>query len=530
LGWTVASVNDPKLPLGLFVPRLAWVVLLASLLAVFIARVRARAFTRDGVADAAVIFVAAFVLRAVVPWGPLDFAEPERLTGLWDEGYFTLSAWSSFSVAFEPARLLDFPLFAYRWFGPLLGSVTCVLVCVIAKKLGLSRVAAVVSGLVLATWPVHVRFSASGNPALLATLLWLAVLFFTLQAHEREDGFPLPRGEGQGERAHLPRWFVLGALVVLCVHARAEGRFVALPLAVWAWKSRARFIFLGVVALALLPYAVENLVPSGSTASFRTGIAALGNTLLARGVTPDWSLVAGLVGLCWPGLFTKKQRAQFALVFAVIVVTACAFGSEDNPLWGHWRYLMPVLPFVALGVGRVTELLGKNVPRRVGIIGLVFALLPLVVLRGVLLRSVDLQQEFQFVLRSAPSLPRDAKVVLEVPLENDGTNGQVHFELTAAMAARLAGREVLFADVPRPPAAYVLFQGLSRGLASRKAVSGDQLDGVILSQRERVAPLALVLNSQCQHAASNSERPLAPPVFGWSLEECEVEFSWVRLR
>ena len=516
LAWKPVLKNDPRPSLALVVPRLAWAVLFVALLVALVQAVRTRAFTRDGLADASLVFVAAFVLRAAVPWGPLDFAEPERLAGLW-EGHTTPSAWSSFSVLFEPARLLGFSLGAYRCVGPFLGAATCVLVAVTARRLGASRAAAVIAGLVLATWPVHVRFSASGNPALLAALLWLAVAFFTLREREARSGLEL---------------VVLGALVVLCVHARAEGRFVVLPLAVWAWSAPLSFArklaFLAVLGAALVPYAVENLVPSGSEARFSSGLVALGKTLAARGVTPDLSVLAGLVGLALPGL-TRTQRAQLALALGFLLLTACAYGAEDNPLWGHWRYLMPALPFVALGVARAVDALSGRF-RRAPAVGLAMALLPLLTFRGVLLRPVDLQEEFQFVLTTAPLLPRDARVVVDVPAQN--ATGMVHFELTAAMAATLAGHKVQLADETGGEGPRVLYQGLTRRFGARRSLPPEAVGDLLLTERRRVAPLALVMNSQCQPPppASEAEVPRAPPVFGASLDDCEVELSWIRVR
>ncbi|MFT3713007.1 MAG: hypothetical protein QM817_35590 [Archangium sp.] len=512
LEWTRSGAPKATIRWALVPPSIAWVLLLLG--CVVLLAQRARSLERAVVLDATVLFIAALVLRLVVPWGPLDFAEPERLPELWAPYREVQSGWSAFSELFAHLRRLHVPLLgAYRLVGPVLGAATCVVVFAIARRLGVSRFGSVIAALVLATWPLHVRFSASGNPALLAAACWAVVLLFLLF-----------------EDALTPAQLVVfGAALILCIYTRPENRFVVLPLALWWWRSatsrRAKFVFAAVLGVALIPYALENLVPQGQHLDATTGLIALGKTLLARGITPDWSLFAGIVGLALPGL-SRTQRIHLALVAAPILISAVLFGSEDNPLWGHWRYLVPALPLVALGCGRAFDALTIVQPRAALGVGLVLALAPLVVLRGVLLRPVDLQEEFQFVLRTVKDVSHGQPVLLDDPA-TDSPMKNVHFELTPAMAVTLAGAESDFASSQSD--ARFLYQGLARRLDGRATAKLEARSEVVLTQRVRVAPLALVLDSQCPQPEL-AERPLAPPVRGAALDDCEVELSWIRLR
>src|SRR5690606_29298004 len=127
-------------------------------------------------------------------------------------------------------------------------------------------------------------------------------------------------------------------------------------------------------------------------------------------VSPLYWVVLGASG--W---FSKRAdvAARRALAVAVIMllVSAVVFGSEDNTLWGHWRYLLPICPLLSLGsamsidalalrLGRVrissttgddeekTQIrpLARSPYGVIGGIGLVLAFAPLVMLKSTLYR------------------------------------------------------------------------------------------------------------------------------------------------
>ena len=528
------TVQSYRPALLLRVPPMAWVMLVIVLGALGVRGVRKAKFEVNGGPLAALlVFGVAFGLRLLVPWGPLDFAEPERITGLWLPSFELEGTYASLSLLFKQLVQLGVPaLTLYRFTGPLLGAVTCALLVPTARAFGGSRLAALIAGLALASWPVHVRYSASANPSVLAAALWLAVLLVM----------------ATDWLSHFERLGLLLPLVVLCVYARPEGRFVVLALIPWLWSAalprRAKLAFCVLGAAALGPYALAYLVPQGAHVDLRAGLGAFFDTLVVRGVTPFYWVLLGVVGW-FLGHPPRFARIALGVMVVMLLLSAVAFGSEGNPLWGHWRYLVPLTPLFALGAALAVDALARAFPRPLVLgAGVVLALLPLLVLRSALTRPIDLQEEFQFVLRTAPRLVASRTVALDMPSGGDPTQGYVHFELLPAMALALAlgpgevlpshldpvqGMALFVRDQRRPAPPFITYQGLSRRSGARRTVAPEALGAALESGTFAVAPAGVVVDSQCQKPTAEGVWQ-NPSIEGMALADCTVELSWYEVK
>ena len=205
---------------------------------------------RTAVLTAAGIGLFALLIRLFASWGPGDLAEARR----WDILY-ALQPESRPGMALVPnlANLLSHlgipSLWLYRGVGLTTGAMIAVLTFTAATVSQLRKPWPVFAGLLVAAWPAHVHYSATGGYTTLGPLLFL--LAWTLLRAET--------------MAPIARLFLSSALLTASVYARPEYPLLALavlPLLLQpGWNLRMRLTFLGTFAVFVVSY----LAVMGST-------------------------------------------------------------------------------------------------------------------------------------------------------------------------------------------------------------------------------------------------------------------------
>ena len=433
----------------------------------------------------------ALAARLIVPWGPLNFAETERLAALWGEGFHVDPLFAAVGSLQALLRWLGLDVGAlYRFGGPAFGTIGVVLTAVAARNLGLSRSASLVAAAVVAAWPAHIRYSACGGMSVPGATLWTAVFVLALPARRTAALQPL----------------ALAAAVALAIQCRPEYRLLVVGVAPLAFAGalsrRSRLGALAATALLLLPY-VPHLAPEAGRVSESTlalvrahplematqllleqPLALLYRDLLAAPrVAPAWWVVAGLSGLL-VGRAPRAARLAIAGLVATQLAVCAAFGNEQNPLFDQWRYLVLTVPFFGLGVGLLTDRLRDRLPDPLSdryrggrgaallvAVPLVAGLIHLPILR----LETDLQREYQWLTEHLPRHIAAKDTVLTLasrPLPSCVV-------CTPALAAASAGVPSAthlpwFDGAARPTAgAAVVFRGL--------AWAGPALPGYLLT-------------------------------------------------
>ena len=254
----------------------------------------------------------------------------------------------------------------------ILGTLTVLVVYLIGRRR--SEATGLIGALLVAVFGQHVRESHYALTDVPLTFAIAAAWLASLRA---------------GERPSLARFAVAGALAGLATSAKYPGVFAfVLPLLViWATpgslgvvRLRATLVTVGAGAAAFLltsPYTVLDLP------AFLDAFAYLANVYRAGAppAEPPWLLYIkhfrngagyGLLYAVVPAVawtiwqLGRRQSRVFALLALVVPAILYAFISRQQIVYG--RYLLPILPFVAVMVGGLAgdllRLVAAATPRR----------------------------------------------------------------------------------------------------------------------------------------------------------------------
>lgn len=387
---------------------------------------------RTAVLTAAGIGLFALLIRLFASWGPGDLAEARR----WDILY-ALQPESRPGMALVPnlANLLSHlgipSLWLYRGVGLTTGAMIAVLTFTAATVSQLRKPWPVFAGLLVAAWPAHVHYSATGGYTTLGPLLFL--LAWTLLRAET--------------MAPIARLFLSSALLTASVYARPEYPLLALavlPLLLQpGWNLRMRLTFLGTFAVFVVSY----LAVMGSTHG-----VALESTWADHArwliwdlrVSPTFWLVLAFLGL---GLSTLDLWTRVSLGLGLIgLLVGYSMASEPNPLFGQWRYYVSMLPLFSL---LAAGFLARFVPtQRQGYVAIAVLLLSLAVYTPLWWQPADLQADFQSLRQSAATTqPGDLLLLSD-------RRAELHVGLdamaTSLLALHLSSGRVQMADRQHP--------------------------------------------------------------------------------
>jgi hypothetical protein len=532
------------------IPRFAWLALAAWIAAAAVGLALALRKPRGAIAARApdlgafaVMTVLALALRLSIPWGPMDFAEPARLVGFWSVAAPTPPGFESLPALMQLLHdglgigLLPIS----RFTGPILGAVGVGCVYWLAREMDLGRSAALLAAAIVLGWPAHARYSASASLTVLGATIWTAALAVALT------------------RALAPAWKVslLGILIVIGVYTRPEYRLLVLAVAPlcfgpgWTWRSRGAL--LAILAASLAPYAIAHLVPEGASANTTHEWRSFFFWILHDvSVGPAWWVLLAIAGL----VFARPPRAarwSLRIATLVLLVAYTRFGSENNPLFGEWRYALSVVPFAAVAAASLCERVarerlfaGRERARDRAIVALAAAstLAGLLIHRRALMRPLDLQTEHAYVLESGPRIARAYADLVVLAEEGRGAGG-LGFETNAAMALALGlgpacypsptaarrspgetrmlwSQAALVEAAPGGPSAdrAAIFIGLMRDDAYLAALRARYDLVPIEEQAIVVAPTAQAVSSQCRLGAE--------AYLGGALGDCSTRLGWYR--
>lgn len=517
-------------PPGLVPPLVGWALVLGFLL------LGAPGLLMRRPADAVSLLLLAFAglaLCAIGPWGPMDFAEAERLAVVWDRQI----SWPqpAFSSMVLPLQFLSSSGIlsveaVLRWTGPVMGAAGVVATYLLARAAGLGLRSSILAATIVLVFPPHLRFS--GTTLSMAGGAFLAGAF-AAAASQRLGG----------------RWRVVltVGLALLASWSRPElflGLAGLVPLLFMEHWTRREAI--AAVSLFLAVAAIS--APDGFTSGTLQSAVQLRMmwlefwawTLRDWFMNASWWLVAGLVGLLCRTL-PKPIRRGLLLSSGALLSAWFLLAFESNPVWGFWRYAIVLTPMVAVGAAAVVERFSFN-PGRTAVVLSMATSLSLVGSIGWVLARADLQEEFAWVRRTSPQV--ENRTVLAV----DGWLSETHdgsfsfaYGVGMALASRLpvsfesdacgavSGKTAvrpLEEVVTRCPerlfsSDVVLFLGLSRPewLMSRLA------DSVVLQPLEITSvtayPVAGDLTDQgCRTVPFRFEGSRTRP--------CRLEFGWYR--
>jgi len=530
-GWAELFASGMAVPLAL-----AWIALAVGALAVggpLLLRKR-----RDGLLFA-LLFLAALALRLWAPLGPLDFCEGQRLGVLWDPRPELSIEFGSMQLVATALRAIGLPAVAvHLGLGPPFGALGVALTFALARAGGLGRGSAALAALVAMLFPAHLRYSAASVTIVAPTL---AVAAFAIALSP----------------SIAPPWRIAlsASCVVAAGYARSELLWLApalVPLAFtdgWTWQRR--IVLAALLALGLLPWLLAPRAPSTPTFDRFLWSHYAADLAYDWRLNPTWWFAAALVGLAL-GRMATALRLALVLLFAGLVPAYVLFGTEHNPLWGEWRYLVELVPFAAVAAAALLE---RAAPRRWPLaIGYAAALGAAPFELRAALRPVDAQVEYAYLRESAPRVAARRPELLLVTLadvrdedlDEPGSRG-VPYGLNAAMAISMALGHPLdeplgcapagdgsprlrslgaLADCPpgasAPLERSALFLGLFRPptLVARLERRFELVP--IEERRADAAPTLQHLDSQCL-----VERGLIP---GSSLPDCPLVLGWYELR
>lgn len=474
---------------------------------------------------------AALAVRLAVPWGPLNFAESERLAILVGAGREFDPVYGSVAVLQAVAHWLGVHTATlHRLTGPVFGAVGVALTALAGRHLGLTRTASLLAGVIVLAWPAHIRYSACAGLSVPGATLWTAVFVLALPPRRDAPLQPLP----------------LVAAVALAVLCRPEYRLFVLGVAPLAFARalpvRARLGALAALAVLLLPY-LPHLAPEAGQVSdvaiahtrdkpltmllyllVEQPVALFARDLLAAPrVAPTWWAVAGAVGLV-VGRGPRAARLAMAGIIAVALIVCSSFGGEDNPLFDQWRYLVVTVPFLALGVGLLADRLAahgrpEGLPAWVLAAPLALGLVHLPILQV----ETDLQREYHWLAAQlAPHLAPDQPVLVLGSRAKQDHVGDKCIACTPRLAAAAAGAPGVTVlewheGDPRPFHGEAL---VIRGLAW----AGPRLPD---------APLAPLVESEHDVIAAapdfNLQCPSPGAFVGPGLSPCHVAFGLYRV-
>ena len=531
-----ATVLDWLLAGPGLIPALSWIAVLAWLLAfaAFVVWRRPSGVRRDAWHDL-LVFVAvtsgALAIRLLVPSGPLNFAEAERVAVAWSRHPQIQPTFESIPLVMGLARCLGFGADTILHFtGPLVGALGAGFAYLLARSAGLSRAAALLAGVLVATWPAHVRYSGSAAMSIGAATLWTAA--FATALWERLPGsFKVP---------------LLTALVVLGVHQRPECRLLAVaivPLVFtpgWSWRDRG--VFAVALGAALLPYALAN---SGLDES--RGYASWAPLVFARwlardtSISPLWWALAGVLGVV-VGRTPWQLRLTMLLTLASLALTYAFGASEQNPFWGQWRYVVTAVPIVSVGAASLADRLPAFRRRDAVLLGVTAAtLLSSLLFVPALVRPIDAQVELAYLRETAPRIAATNRYLVLLSADRQA---QIRYESVAVMALGEAlgpvawpggagtpppfeghglwTQEALLSPRPGGPdlTRTAIFLGMYRPDPEMLRLR-ERFELVPLDEREvAVAPMLQLVNTQCVIPCDT--------YLGASIPDCNLKLGWYR--
>lgn len=473
-----------------------------------------------------------------LPWGPLDFAEAERLSPLWASEPFAPSVFGGGLLA--PLVVLNNTAFPAFWLlrsvGPFLGGAGVAMSWLLARCAGLSRGASALAASVVLTWPAYAHHATSVGLTVAGAAVWTAA--FALASART-----------------VPNWGkvpLLAALVTIGVWTRPEYRLLGLALVPllftrgWTWWRR---LALG---LLLLPPLLAYLGPQ---AFMRVQVqpAWLTETWLrwvfsGGPVNAPWWILAGIAGLA-AGRGLPRVRLAVGLAIALLVAAYWRFSSDANPLWGQWRSFVSLVPFIGFGVGALAERLTEGRSWRRPVLVALGALCAATLLRAwpTLRRPLDLQRESEYVRALSPRLMAANPTLLLFTSRaglGDDTGIPPEPNVLLAASTRIGvthwprrcdqgplhpgpGPQILDLEdfalhcpelIPPGAIAYVgLFRPADRLAAVRRHLRLEPID----ERRFRVVPSVPLLNTQCPVERLR--------LYGTALADCEVTFGWYRV-
>jgi hypothetical protein len=530
--WIVVSTPTGRPRPALTATRVAFVAaqcawglfLLAALVLVF--RL-ARQHPHDA-ALALALLIASLVLRLALPHGPLDFAEAERTEAFWAREPRAMPGFITLDALGASLRALGVSVGGVvRFVGPVLGAVGVAAVYVLARALGSTRMASVLAAVVLSLWPAHARYSATEGLAVVGPTLWTVSLALSAAT----------------TLSPWRRWPMLVPTAVLVALSRPEFPVAVASLVPFAvapnWTRRERVFAMFALAVVAALY----LAAIGAQPGDRHGLSAswmgfVPRAFVRASVAPVWLLPIGFAGLAVGPI---DRRARRSLAFAAIAFAAvyAVHASEDNPLFGEWRYALPLVVPVVSGVAALFDRWGRERSlslRLAACAGLCAASLVNV---PALMRRTDAQTEFAYVRESAPRVTQRFGRLLVV-----AGDSAIASELlpTLALATRLGpldrparashefvSGQVALALLPDTVDAIrslgdlehtAVYLGIHIDQATRALARAGVRFVPIEERTLRVAPAMRHVDTVCD----------APNVFvGLALNDCDARVGWYRL-
>ncbi|MEZ4391455.1 MAG: hypothetical protein R3A48_10200 [Polyangiales bacterium] len=484
---------------------------------------------------------AALALRLALPWGPLSFADAERVDALWSPRPSPCASMCTVPVVASLAQRAGASVAAIlRYAPPIFGALGVAATYLFARASGVRPPSAALAALVVLTWPSHLHFSTSLTFSVEGAALWSFAFAVALADRDRVP--------------HRPA--LLAALAFLGTLARPEFRLMLVPLAgvvlAGRWRWRERVAFAALLALALVTY-LPYLRPSGNIGNTDLGRRFVPVMLGNAAMSPVWWFYLGAAGVI-AGLATSGRRlggAATAMSFAVLMAVYIRYTSESNPRWGQWRYFTTLVPFVAVAVALGADLLSH--PRlgraRHALLAPLFALAAYTLAANFeeLRRAEDQAAEFAYLRETAGRVvARRPDVLL---LSNGGRQGLAHVRIEmeprmaiatvvgpldlptgcaagAASAPRLRDLETVVAECPESisPERSVLYLGLAR-IEERVEAIERRFELIPLEERSLdVVVTSLVINRQ----ASDGHSGLGD-LEGLDNPDVTVRLGWYRL-
>jgi hypothetical protein len=268
-------------------------------------------------------------------------------------------------------------------------------------------------------------------------------------------------------------------------------------------------------------------------------------------MSPVWWSIAALVGLALGRLPARLRLALAALIFG-LATSYLVSSSEANPLWGQWRYFVPLLPLCAVAAAALVARLPR-VPGRELLVGAlsVATVASILGYRSLLARPINFQLEHDYLRESAPRIARDhpdLAIIADPDLRGrpiDANDSRAPFDHTTLMALATSipveGRAIgCGATVPdrRPriwasaalssgcqPAVAVENVALYLGLFRPKMVLDE------ITQRFRLEPIEERRIAAAPAVPFVDTRCTQPhfEFVGRSLPDCEIQLGWYRL-
>jgi hypothetical protein len=521
-------------------PPLAWVLLLVWLL---VAAPRLALAHREDALAFAALTVGALALRLAVPWGALDFAEPDRVAAAWAATRDADALQGAASSLLLAGRRLGLPAAVLlRAAGPAIGALGVGGIYLLARAAALDLPRALLAAAIVLAWPAHVRYSATAVLPVIGPAAWAGALAAALAP------------------SALGRWRapLVISLATLTAAARPELLLALVALAPLIASERRDRALLA-VGLALVAFDRFALVPVNEPVA-PWPLAPFARTLFLPSLSPVWWTLAGALGLA-AGRAPRPLRAGLALAAARLLAGYWRWAREPNPLFGLWRYLLPLVVPFAVGAAALAARLSARAALLLGAATLA-STAAYVHLLG---RPIDLQVEQAYLRETAPRIAAAHAPLLLVAWDDErddpAVRGMQPLATTPAMALATALGPL---DPPRPcasaqsprlatlgalpgmtdggtngmtngntssatdrpgggcadPERAALFLGLHRPRALLDRL-GARYRLVPLDEREQLAaPAAMSVDTQC------GVDPLA--IVGDALADCRLRLGWYR--